>query len=62
MNPPTKQKGTHKHRKQTHAYQRGREQGGNKLGLWDQQTQTTIYKIGKQQGPTVWHEASQVAH
>ena len=25
----------------------------NKLGAWDQQMQTTIYKINKQQGPIV---------
>ena len=25
----------------------------DKLGVWDQQIQTTIYKIDKQQGPTV---------
>ena len=29
--------------------------GGDKLGVWDQQIQTTIYKIDKQQGPTVYH-------
>ena len=30
-------------------------QGREKLGVWDSQIQTTIYKIGKQQGPTVQH-------
>ena len=35
---------------------KGKEgEGGNKLGVWDQQIQTTIYKINKQQGPTVQH-------
>ena len=27
-----------------------------KLGVWDQQVQTTIYTIDKQQGPTVQHK------
>ena len=34
---------------------REREQRRDKLGVWDQQIQTTIYKIEKQQGPTVKH-------
>ena len=29
--------------------------GKGKLGIWDQQIHTTIYKIDKQQGPTVEH-------
>ena len=29
--------------------------GGDKLGVWDQQVQITVYKIDKQQGPTVQH-------
>ena len=41
---------TDRHRKQTNGYQRG---WGDKLGVWDQQTQTTIHKIDKEQGPTV---------
>ena len=28
---------------------------GDKLGVWKQQIQTTIYKIYKYQGPTVEH-------
>ena len=31
------------------------EAGRDILGDWDQQIQTTIYKIDKQQGPTVQH-------
>ena len=31
------------------------EGGRGKLGIWDQQIQTTTYKIDKQQGPTVQH-------
>ena len=31
----TKQKQTHRHRKQTYGYQRGKEMGKNKLGIWD---------------------------
>ena len=26
-----------------------------RLGVWDQQVQTTIYTMDKQQSPTVWH-------
>ena len=34
MNLSTKQKQTHRHRKQTLGYQRGKK-GGEKLGVWD---------------------------
>ena len=34
MNLYTKQKQTHRHRKQTYDYQRGKE-GRDKLGIWD---------------------------
>ena len=50
----TKQKQTHGHRKQTYGYQEERR-GKDKLGVWDQQIQTTTYKTDKQQGPTAWH-------
>ena len=52
MNLHTKQ--THRHRKQAYGYQRGKG-GRDKLEVWDQQIHTTIYKTGKQQGPTVQH-------
>ena len=32
---------------------RGEKGMRDKLGVWDQQIHTTIYKIDKQQGPTV---------
>ena len=51
MNLFTKQ--NHRCRKQTYGYQKGREGRRDKLGVWDQQMQTTIYKIDKQQGPNV---------
>ena len=35
--------------------QRGKGGGGDKLGVWDQQIHTTVYKIDKEQGPTVEH-------
>ena len=54
MNSFTKQKQTHRHRKQIYAYQRGNV-GRDKLGVWDQQMQTTIPKLDKQQVPTVQH-------
>ena len=53
MNLFTKRKQTHRHKKQTYGYLRGKD--GNKPGVQDQQIQTTIYKIDKQQGPTVQH-------
>ena len=53
MNLFTKQKQTYRYRKQTYGYQRGKVVGREKLGVWDQQIQTTIYKTDKQQGPTV---------
>ena len=31
---------------------RGQRAGRDKLGVWDEQIRTTIYKIDKQQGPT----------
>ena len=55
MNLFAKQKQTHRHRKQTYGYQKGKGVGRDKLGSWDQQIQTTICKIDKQQGPTVQH-------
>ena len=54
MNLYTKQKQTHRHRKQTYGYQRVKW-GRDKLGVWDQQIQITIYRTDKQQGPTVQH-------
>ena len=47
-----KQKQTHRHREQTCGCQGGRE---GSIGIWDQQIQTTNYKIDKQQGLTVQH-------
>ena len=41
--------------KQTYVYQRGKMGGRDKLGVWYQQIQTIMYKIDKQQGPTVRH-------
>ena len=51
MNLFTKQKQTHRHRKQTYGYQRGKG-GRDKSGVWDEHIHTIIYKIDKQ-GPTV---------
>ena len=50
MNLFTKQKWTHKHRKQTYDYHRWE---GDKLEVWDKNIYTTICKIDNQQGPTV---------
>ena len=52
MNLFTKQNQNHRYRKQTYGYQ---SRKGDKLGVWDQQIQTTIYKIDKQEGHTVEH-------
>ena len=32
---------------------KGEKWGGNTLGVWDEQIHITMYKIDKQQGPTV---------
>ena len=50
----TKDKQTHRQREQTRGCRgwRGRE---NRLGVWDQQMQTGVYRMDKQQSPTVQH-------
>ena len=53
MNLFIKQKQTHRHRKQTAGYQRGR--GAANSGVWASQIHSTIYKTEKQQGPAVQH-------
>ena len=52
MNLFTKQKQTHRHRKYAYSYQRGKEVR-DKLGVWAQQISITVYKIDKQQDPTL---------
>ena len=47
----TKQKQTHRYRRQL-MVTKG-ERGGVKLGVWDSNIHTTIYKIDNQQGPSV---------
>ena len=47
MNLFTKQNETHRHRKQTYSYQ-GEGRRRDKLGGWDQQIHTAMYKIGNQ--------------
>ena len=44
MNLFMSQKQTHRHRKQTYGYQKGKGWEGVR-GVWDQQIHTTIYKI-----------------
>ena len=55
MNLFTKQKQTYRLREWTYGYQQGSVEGREKLGGWNGHIHTTIYKIGKQQGPTVEH-------
>ena len=47
MNLYTKQKQTHRDRKQAYSYQRGKK-GREKLGVWDENIHTSRYKIDKQ--------------
>ena len=47
-------KKTQRHRKQAYSYQRGKT-GRDRLGVWNEQIQTIIYRIGNQQDPTVQH-------
>jgi len=51
----TKQKQIHRHRKEIYGYHREKERGKDKLGVWDSQIHSTIYKTEKQQGFTVKH-------
>ena len=56
MNLFTKQRKTHRLKKQTYGYQREEGQGRDELGVWDQQIQTSIYKYKiDKQDPTVLH-------
>ena len=45
----TKRKETHRHRKQTYSYQRGKGVGRDKLGFRGEQIQTTIHETDTQQ-------------
>ena len=52
-NELTKEKQTHRIRKQTYGCQRGKVAERDKLGVWDWHMHTTIIKIDNQQGPPV---------
>ena len=45
----TKQKQTHRLKKQTYGCQKGNVEGVDKSRAWDELTHTTIYKINNQQ-------------
>ena len=51
MNLSTKQIQTHRHRGQTCGCQGGGGWGKVGLRVWDEQLQTIIYRMDKQQGP-----------
>ena len=53
MNLSVKQNQTHRHRAQTCSCQGERGWGRDGRGVWDWQIQTIIYRMDKQQGPTV---------
>ena len=53
INVFTKQESTHRLGKQTYGYWRGKGGERDKLGDPDSYIHTTVYKIDKQQGPTV---------
>ena len=53
MNLFIKQKQTHRLRKQTYDYQKGKVGRRDKLVVWDGHIHTTIFKINNQEGPTV---------
>ena len=56
MNLAMKWKQNHGHREQTGGCQGGGEWERVGVGVWDQQMQTGIYRMDKQQqGPTVQH-------
>ena len=50
----TKQRQIHRYRKQVYGAKEEDGQGKDKLDVWDQQIQTTVYKIHKQ-GATIQH-------
>ena len=50
-----KQKQTRRYRRQTSGYQWGDGSGEGQERVWDQEVQTTMYKIDKQQGYIVQH-------
>ena len=52
MNLSVKQKQSYKYREQTWDCQGVGESGRAGLGVWDQQTQTIIYRLDKQQDST----------
>ena len=53
MNLFTKQKQSHRGRKQPYGFQGGK--GRDKLGDWDWSMQTITFRMDKQQGPNVQH-------
>ena len=55
MNLSVKQKQNHRHREQAGGCQWGRDWGRGGVEGWGQQIQTSIYRMAKQQGPTVQH-------
>ena len=55
MNLFTEQIQTHRLRKQTYGSHKRKKVERDKLGVWDENIHTTVYKIGKHQGPTVQH-------
>ena len=59
MNLFTKQKQTHRPRNKFMVTKGEGGVGRDKLEVWDQQMHTTIYKIDKQQGFTVWQRELQ---
>ena len=53
MNLFTRQRQTHRLRKQTYGYQRGKVGGSDKFWVWDWHIHTFILKIDIQQGSAV---------
>jgi len=43
----------HRLRKQTYGSHKRKKVERDKLGVWDENIHTTVYKIDRQQGPTV---------
>ena len=52
MNSSAQQEETHKETEQTCGCQGKEGLWGNGLGVWDQEMQTILYRMDKQQGPT----------
>ena len=53
INIPITQKQIHRHRGQTCGCQGGWREEAGRIGVWDEQLPTIVYRMDKSQGPSV---------